>query len=74
MAVTTFNLPVKNVLQGVSSDEFNCPGSILKLDFDTEHPLAFGMPHRGVAYFSGAQVFEIEKGEAEKETTEDQTT
>ncbi|MFC1783084.1 M14 family metallopeptidase [Planctomycetota bacterium] len=69
LAVTTFNLPIKNVLQGVSSDEFNCPGSILKLDFDTEHPLAFGMPQRGVAYFSGAQVFEIENGAGEKEQT-----
>ncbi|KPK75577.1 MAG: hypothetical protein AMJ79_10885 [Phycisphaerae bacterium SM23_30] len=70
-AVSNFKLPVTNVLEGVGSEEFNCPGSILKMDYDINHPLAYGMPARGVGYFSGAQVFEIDKDEdKEEETTE----
>ena len=54
-----FLLPVKNILEKVKSDSFNCPGSLLKTDYDTDHPLAFGMKKRDIAYFSRALVFEV---------------
>lgn len=59
LAINSFRLPVRNVLRGVSRNDFNCPGSILKMDYDTGHPLAFGMPEEGIAFFSGGRVFEI---------------
>lgn len=58
LPVERFDLPVKNVLQDVPSDSFNCPGSILKMRYDVEHPLAFGMPERDIAFFSGGRVYE----------------
>jgi len=59
LAIRNFNLSVKNTLRGVPSDSFNCPGSILKVDYDTGHPVAFGMHERGMAFFSRGQVFEL---------------
>lgn len=59
LAVDSFDLPVKNILRSVPSDSFNIPGSILKMTYDTDHPLAFGMPEKGMAFFSGGRVYEI---------------
>jgi hypothetical protein len=59
LPIRNFNLPIKNVLQSVPSDSFNCPGSLLKVNFDTSHPLAFGMQEKGIAYFSGGYVFDV---------------
>ncbi len=52
------DLPVRDVLDGVSADSFNCPGAILKADFATGHPMAFGMPARDMIFFAGGRVYE----------------
>ncbi|MCP4728101.1 MAG: hypothetical protein GY863_23885 [bacterium] len=60
LAVEAFNLPVKNVLRGVSPDKFNCPGSILKMKYNTDDPLTFGLKKNGIAYIKGGpRVYEI---------------
>jgi hypothetical protein len=68
LPVEHFHLPVRNVLEGVSADSFNCPGAILKAEFDTSHPLAYGMPERGMVFFSGGRVFEVGEFEGENES------
>ena len=67
LPVEYFDLPVENVLAGVPADSFNCPGAILKADFDNQHPLAFGMPERGMVFFSGGRAFKVEGDDAEAE-------
>ncbi len=59
LAIEYFKLPVKNVLKGVKPDSFNCPGSLLKVIFDSSHPLSYGLPERSMAYFSHGSAFEI---------------
>jgi len=59
LPIEQFKLPVKNILRGVPADSFSCPGSLLKVDYDSGNPVAFGMPERGMAFFSGGRVFEI---------------
>jgi len=54
-----FALPVVDVLDGVPADSFNCPGALLRADFDTRHPLAYGMPERDMVFFSRGRVFEV---------------
>ena len=63
-----FDLPVKNVLEGVPADSFNCPGAILKAEYQTSHPLAYGMPDRGMVFFSGGRVFEVDAVVSEDES------
>jgi len=53
-----FNLPIKNVLENVKSDSFSCPGSLLKVKYDTQNPLAFGLTENGMGYFSRDLAFE----------------
>lgn len=66
-AIQEFRLPFKNALQGVRSEEFSCPGSILKMNYKTDHPLAFGMREEGVTYFSRDIVFEYDDEPASPE-------
>jgi hypothetical protein len=66
LPIEHFDLPVKNILSGVPADSFNCPGAILKVEFATSHPLAYGMPDRGMVFFSGGRVFEVEEDDAEE--------
>jgi hypothetical protein len=67
LALTLFNLPIKNTVKGVPRKEFFVPGSILRMDYDTTHPLAYGMEPRGIGYISGAYAFEIVSDEEEAE-------
>jgi hypothetical protein len=54
LVIDHFDLGVENILKGVSAKEFNCPGSIVKMEYDSDHPIALGMPEDGLAFFSGA--------------------
>jgi hypothetical protein len=60
LPIEKFGLPVRNVLAGLSSTEFWSPGSTLKVEFDNENPLAYGMPSDGLATFlAGSQVYQV---------------
>ena len=58
-AIAALDLPVTNVLDGLSAEQFYCPGSLLALDVDTTHPLAFGMPARTAAFFASSAAFHV---------------
>jgi hypothetical protein len=60
LPIQRFGLPVRNIVAGLSSTEFWCPGSTLRVRFDNQHPLAYGMPDEGLALFmAGSQVYEV---------------
>ena len=59
-AIESFNLPVKNVLTGLKTSDFYCPGSILRVESTTtDHPILRGMPTAFDAYFANSSAFEI---------------
>ena len=56
LALKRFDLPVKNVLDGVRRDQFYAPGSVFRAAVDTTNPIAYGMPPEADLYFvSGAR-------------------
>jgi hypothetical protein len=60
LPIERFGLPLRNVLAGVPSREFWSPGSTLRARFDTDNPLAAGMPDEGlVTFLANNQVYEI---------------
>ena len=59
LVIKKFNLPMKNVLNGVRRNEFYNPGSIVKLEVDTKNPLARGLREETPAYFITSSAFEI---------------
>ena len=46
-----FPLPLTNALRGLTPDQFNCPGSILRVFVDNTHPVAYGMRDQANAVF-----------------------
>ncbi len=53
-----FNLPVRRPLTKSKQEAFYCPGSMLRVEFDTTHPLGYGMPEQGAVLFARSQPFE----------------
>jgi hypothetical protein len=64
LAIKQFNLPVRNVLEGVRSSEFYCPGSILALDVDNKHPFAAGVSATLPAYFINSSAYALTSSDA----------
>lgn len=59
LAIKYFNLPLRNVLDGLKTNEFYAPGSILSINLDALHPIARGLPARLDAYFINSSAFEV---------------
>jgi hypothetical protein len=59
LVIEEFKVPIENVLEGISSNEFFCPGSTLKMNFDTTNPIAYGMPDHGLGLFVGSPAFAV---------------
>ena len=60
LPIQRFGLPVRNVVAGLSAKEFWSPGSTLRVRFNPQHPIAFGMPRDGYALFvAGSQAYEV---------------
>ncbi len=55
--IKLFELPVQNVLDGVSTGRFNCPGSSLRVAMNLDSPLSFGMRPEEVVYFADSPAF-----------------
>ena len=67
-AIDRLHLPVENVLAGLSGDsdggdvrsgQFYAPGSIIRTQVDAAHPVAFGSPTEGIAWFEQSPAFRI---------------
>jgi hypothetical protein len=59
LVIKRFNLPIKNVLNGLKRSEFYNPGSVVKLEVDTKNPLAKGLREETPAYFTDSSAYEI---------------
>jgi hypothetical protein len=69
-AIDELGLPVSDVLKGVrppgrrepqreGPPKFACPGSLLSMEFDVEHPVAYGMPESAPAMFNRSPAFRV---------------
>ena len=58
-AIEQFKLPLRNVVAGLPRTDFYVPGSILRIELDTSHPLASGMPKETIAWAEDSPVFEV---------------
>jgi len=58
-AIEQLKLPVRDITEGLKQTEFYVPGSILRTEIDTTHPLAKGMPRESIAWAEDSPVFEV---------------
>jgi len=66
LPIQLFGIPVRNVLTGLRSEQFYAPGSLLRLEVNTGHPLTFGMKKDAIAFFMNSQAFEVFPGSSAK--------
>jgi hypothetical protein len=52
-----FMLPVSDVGKSLTTQGLYIPGSLLRVNFRTEHPLAWGMPENGGVFHRGTPAF-----------------
>jgi len=63
-AISQLGLPVRNVLEGIPSKDFYCPGSLLRIRFDPANSLCAGVPtldgsgREAAAWVEGGSAFE----------------
>jgi hypothetical protein len=57
--IKQWKLPLRNVLEGLRSSDFYCPGSILRLNVDTSKRIARTMSKDVDAYFINSSAFEM---------------
>jgi hypothetical protein len=57
--IKQLKLPLRNVLEGVRSNDFYCPGSVLRIDVDTSNAIARTMSKDTNAYFIGSSAFDV---------------
>ncbi len=66
LPIREFSLPVVNVLEGLERAEFYVPGSILRLNLESESPLSDGVSLRTAAWFQDGLAFEPRDGATEE--------
>ena len=64
VAVKQCYLPVTNVLEGATAQEFYSPGSMVRILLDPSHPIAYGFERESVALFVNSPAFEVHGGAA----------
>jgi hypothetical protein len=57
--IKQWKLPLRNVLEGLRSSEFYCPGSVLRASVDTSHGVARTMAKDVDVYFVNSSAFEL---------------
>jgi hypothetical protein len=58
-AVQSLLLPVRNVLEGVPSEDFYAPGSLFRVDLTADHPVTRRLAPQAVVWFEGGPAFEV---------------
>ncbi|HEX3145480.1 MAG TPA: hypothetical protein VHQ64_16015, partial [Pyrinomonadaceae bacterium] len=61
-AIEQFQLPVRDVVDGLPRTDFYVPGSILRIEVDNSNPIAFGIPKESIAWVENSPVFELSAG------------
>lgn len=58
-AIDQLKLPLRNVVAGLPRTDFYVPGTILRLELDTNHPIAKNMPKETIAWAENSPAFEV---------------
>jgi hypothetical protein len=63
-AIENLKVPVSNPVKELKPQQFHCPGSTLWAEIDNGHPLAYGMPAKGLILLRGNLALAVKQGDA----------
>ena len=69
LAIEKFPIPVHNLKKGLTRDQHFAPGTILRIEVDTQHPLGYGMDANAYGFYINSPFFSIVEGFASQKTT-----
>jgi len=67
-AIDQFPLPVKNLKRGLSRDQQFAPGTIMRIQVDTAHPMGSGMDANTYGFYINSPFFGLTEGFASQKT------
>jgi hypothetical protein len=68
-AIDQFPLPVKNLKRGLSRDQQSAPGTIMRIQVDTSHPMGAGMDADTYGFYINSPFFALTEGFASQKTS-----
>lgn len=69
LAIERFPVPVRNLERDLSRDEHFAPGTILRVQVDTRHPVGFGMAPETYGFYNNSPFFAVTEGFASQKAT-----
>lgn len=63
-AIDLFGLPLRDVTKDIPTTRFFVPGTLFRITVDTSHPIAYGMPEQGAAFFVRSRGFELTRSDS----------
>jgi hypothetical protein len=68
LAIERFGVPVKDLKVGLTRDQHFAPGTILKIEVDTTHPLGYGMEAETCGFYNNSPFFALVEGFTSQKT------
>jgi hypothetical protein len=62
LAIERFGVPLKNLKSGLTRDQHFAPGTILNIEVDAAHPLAYGMEAHSYGFYNNSPFFSLLEG------------
>jgi Zinc carboxypeptidase len=69
LAIAKFPVPVRNLKSDLTRDQHFAPGSILRVDVDTRHPIGYGMAPTSHGFYVNSPFFSVVDGFASQRAT-----
>ena len=68
LAIERLPIPVRNLKRGLTRDQHFAPGTILKLEVDTQHPVGYGTAAETYGFYVNSPFFTLVEGFASQRT------
>jgi hypothetical protein len=69
LAIEQLPIPVRNLKKGLTRDQHFAPGTILRIEVDTQHPLGYAMAPSTYGFYINSPFFAIVEGFASQRTS-----
>ena len=69
LAIDRLPIPVRDLKKGFTRDQHFAPGTILRLEVDTQHPIGYGVAPSTYGFYINSPFFSVVEGFASQRTT-----